>query len=171
MWEAGSGQEKPRCLETSPEIIQAQYPIACQNPWDTETFSVLSSRQTPGLLGGGAWEAGLAGVGGSWAACPPHSQVGRAKLGSRVTGMVSHSSVPADQGPRVCPPPPPTPPFVVSPWTVARQAPLSMTFSRQEYGSGLPCPSPFPTQGLNSSLLHWQVDSLPLSHQGSPICS
>ena len=26
----------------------------------------------------------------------------------------------------------------------------------------------FPTQGLNPHLLHWQVDSLPLSHQGSP---
>ena len=28
------------------------------------------------------------------------------------------------------------------PWTATRQAPLSMTFSRQEYWSGLPCPSP-----------------------------
>ena len=28
------------------------------------------------------------------------------------------------------------------PWTVARQAPLSMGFSRQEYWSGLPCPPP-----------------------------
>ena len=27
-------------------------------------------------------------------------------------------------------------------WTVARQAPLSMGFSRQEYWSGLPCPHP-----------------------------
>ena len=27
----------------------------------------------------------------------------------------------------------------------------------------------FPTQGLNLDLLHWQVDSLPLSHLGSPI--
>ena len=27
-------------------------------------------------------------------------------------------------------------------WTVARQAPLSMGFSRQEYWSGLPLPSP-----------------------------
>ena len=27
-------------------------------------------------------------------------------------------------------------------WTVARQAPLSMGFSRQECWSGLPCPSP-----------------------------
>ena len=26
--------------------------------------------------------------------------------------------------------------------TVARQAPLSLVFSRQEYWSGLPCPSP-----------------------------
>ena len=28
-----------------------------------------------------------------------------------------------------------------TPWTVARQAPLPMGFSRQEYKSGLPCPS------------------------------
>ena len=28
------------------------------------------------------------------------------------------------------------------PWTVARQIPLSMGFSRQEYWSGLPFPSP-----------------------------
>ena len=27
-------------------------------------------------------------------------------------------------------------------WSVARQAPLSMGFSRQEYWSGLPCPPP-----------------------------
>ena len=30
----------------------------------------------------------------------------------------------------------------VTPWTVAQQAPLSMGFSRQEYWSGLPFPSP-----------------------------
>ena len=29
-----------------------------------------------------------------------------------------------------------------TPWTLARQAPLSMGFSRQEYWSGLPCPLP-----------------------------
>ena len=29
-----------------------------------------------------------------------------------------------------------------TPWTAARQAPLSMGFSRQEYRSGLPCPPP-----------------------------
>ena len=27
----------------------------------------------------------------------------------------------------------------------------------------------FPNQGLNPFLLHWQVDSLPLSHLGSPV--
>ena len=30
----------------------------------------------------------------------------------------------------------------VTPWTVDRQAPPSMGFSRQEYWSGLPCPPP-----------------------------
>ena len=32
--------------------------------------------------------------------------------------------------------------LLVTPWTVACQAPLSMGFSRQEYWSGLPCPPP-----------------------------
>ena len=42
--------------------------------------------------------------------------------------------------------------------------------SRQEYWSGLPFPSPgdLPTQGSNLGLLHSQVDSLLLSHQGRP---
>ena len=35
-------------------------------------------------------------------------------------------------------------------WTITRQAPLSMGFSRQEYWSGLLCPSPgdFPDPGI-----------------------
>ena len=47
-----------------------------------------------------------------------------------------------------------------TPRTVAHQASLSMEFSRQEYWSGLPFPSPrnFPTQGLNPGVLsHRQV--------------
>ena len=38
----------------------------------------------------------------------------------------------------------------VPPWTAARQAPLSMGFSRQEYWSGLPCPPPgdLPNPGI-----------------------
>ena len=37
-----------------------------------------------------------------------------------------------------------------SPWTVAHQAPLSLGFPRQEYGSGLPFPSPgdLPNPGI-----------------------
>ena len=31
----------------------------------------------------------------------------------------------------------------VTPWTVALQDPLSMGFSRQEHGRGLPCPPPW----------------------------
>ena len=37
---------------------------------------------------------------------------------------------------------------------------------------GLSCPEAygiFPDQGLNPCPLHWQVDSSPLDHQGSPI--
>ena len=43
-----------------------------------------------------------------------------------------------------------------TPWTVAYWAPLSMGFSRQEYWSGLPFPSPgdLLTQGLNPGLPH-----------------
>ena len=40
--------------------------------------------------------------------------------------------------------------FGPTPWTVAYQAPLSMGFSRQEYWSGLPFPSPgdLPNPGI-----------------------
>ena len=34
--------------------------------------------------------------------------------------------------------------IVATPWTSARQAPLSMGYSRQEYWSGLPLSSPGP---------------------------
>ena len=41
----------------------------------------------------------------------------------------------------------------LSPWTVARQAPLSMEFCRQEYWSGLPFPPPgdLPDPGIKSA--------------------
>ena len=62
-----------------------------------------------------------------------------------------------------------------TPWTVACQAPLSMGFSRQEYWSGLPCPSlgDLPNPGSNLcllGLLHWQGSSLPLAPPGKPTC-
>ena len=41
----------------------------------------------------------------------------------------------------------------VTPWTVAHQAPLSMGFSRQEYWSGLPFPSPASNVNVLNSLI------------------
>ena len=48
------------------------------------------------------------------------------------------------------------------PWTVAHQAPLSMGFSRQEYWSGLPSPSPgdLPDPGIEPRSLALQADAL-----------
>ena len=58
-----------------------------------------------------------------------------------------------------------------APRTLAHQAPLSMGFSRQEYWSGLPLPTPEDLSDLEIELpflglLHWQVDSLPLVPPG-----
>ena len=50
----------------------------------------------------------------------------------------------------------------VTPWTVACQTPLSMGFSRQEYWSGLPFPSPgdLPNPGIQPGCPASQSDSL-----------
>ena len=49
------------------------------------------------------------------------------------------------------------------PWTVACQAPLSMGFSRQEYWSGLPFPSPgdLPNPEIKPRFPALQADDLP----------
>ena len=46
--------------------------------------------------------------------------------------------------------------FFETPWTVAYQAPQSMEFSRQEYWSGLPFPSPedLPNPGIEPRPRH-----------------
>ena len=60
--------------------------------------------------------------------------------------------------------------FVTS-WIVAHQAPLSMDFSRQEYWSGLPTPSPgdLPDPGINLGSPALQADSLPSESPGKPL--
>ena len=52
----------------------------------------------------------------------------------------------------------------VTPWTVTRQAPLSVGFSRQEYWKRLPFPTPgnLLNSGVKTLLLNWQVGSLAL---------
>ena len=56
------------------------------------------------------------------------------------------------------------------PWTVAHQAPPSTEFSRQEYWSGLPFPSPvdLPNPDIEPGSRTLQADSLPTEPPGKP---
>ena len=61
----------------------------------------------------------------------------------------------------------------MTPWTVAYQSPPSMGFSRQEYCSGFPFPSPgdLPNPGIKPRSPALQADALPSDaflYQGSP---
>ena len=57
-----------------------------------------------------------------------------------------------------------------APWTVAHQAPPSMGFSRQEYWSGLPFPSPgdLPNSGIEPRSPVLQADALTSEPPGKP---
>ena len=57
------------------------------------------------------------------------------------------------------------------PCTVACQTPLSMGFSKQEYWSGLPCPSPgdLPDPGIEPGSAVLQADSLLSEPPGKPL--
>ena len=59
---------------------------------------------------------------------------------------------------------------LVTLWTAACQAPLSMGFSRQEYWSGLPGPPPgdLPSPGIKPMSPAQLVDSLPSEPPGKP---
>ena len=61
----------------------------------------------------------------------------------------------------------------VTPWTVAHQAPPSMGFSRQEYWSGLPFPSPrdLPDPGIELRSPELQADTLTSEPPGKPFFS
>ena len=61
--------------------------------------------------------------------------------------------------------------FFTTPWTVAYHAPLSMGFSRQEYWSGVPLPSPgdLPHPGIEPSSPALQADALLSEPPGKPI--
>ena len=57
---------------------------------------------------------------------------------------------------------------LVTPWTIACQAPLSMGFSRQEYWSGLPFPSlgDLPNLGIEPRFLNCRQILYQLSYEG-----
>ena len=56
------------------------------------------------------------------------------------------------------------------PWTVVYQAPPSMGFSRQEYWSGVPLPSPgdLPDLGIEPRSPAFQADALTSEPPGKP---
>ena len=65
--------------------------------------------------------------------------------------------------------------LIVTPWSVAQQAALSMGFSRQEYWRGLPCPPPgnlpdpeIKAVSLASPALATLAESLPPAPPGTP---
>ena len=60
---------------------------------------------------------------------------------------------------------------LAAPWMVALQTPLSMGFSRQEYWSGLPFPSPgdLPNPGIKPRSPALQADSLLSLPPGKPM--
>ena len=59
----------------------------------------------------------------------------------------------------------------VTPWTISYQAPLAMEFSRQEYWSGLPFPSPGDLRNarIEPRSPALQADALPSEPPGKPV--
>ena len=59
-----------------------------------------------------------------------------------------------------------------TPWTVARQAPLSIGFSRQAYWSGLPFPTAedLPNPGIQPGSPAFQADALTSEPPGKSCC-
>ena len=60
--------------------------------------------------------------------------------------------------------------LLATPRTTAYQAPLSMGFSKQEYWSGVPLPSPgdLPDPGIKPESPTLQADALPSEPPGKP---
>ena len=61
--------------------------------------------------------------------------------------------------------------LLATPWTVAHQAPPSMGFSRREYWSGVPFPSPgdLPNPGIEPGSPALQADTLSSEPPGKPL--
>ena len=76
-------------------------------------------------------------------------------LGNQIQMLFSHSAVSNS---------------FATPWTMARQAALSMGFPRQEYWRGLPFPSPedLPNPGIEPASPAWQADSFTTESPGEP---
>ena len=96
----------------------------------------------------------------AWTPCrSPRKSVATGALFGGAQHSVSESEV-AQSCPTLC-----------DQWTVAHQAPPSMGFSRQEYWSGLPFPSPghLPDPGIKPRSPTLQADALTSAPPGKPI--
>ena len=93
----------------------------------------------------------------------------KAATGPRVPGHIQGSQKTITSAPRQECSDAPSCLTLCDPWTVAHQAPLSMGFSRQEYWSGLLCPSPgdLPNPGIKPQAHALQADSLPSKPRGN----
>ena len=63
---------------------------------------------------------------------------------------------------------------LATPWTTAHQAPPSMGFSRQEYWSGVPLPSPswsVESSNSHSSLIKWFINQSSLQEKSCSACN
>ena len=89
-----------------------------------------------------------------WECGKENVQMGRLQMNSELffAGLLQRSEVKSLSRVRLS----------VTPWTVAHQAPPSMGFSRQEYWSGLPFPSPgdLPDPGIEPRSPTLQTDTL-----------
>ena len=163
----------------SPEVVDTGHP-ALQAPWCNvlvHFWKLSFSRQ------GNQWRRERRVTGGlskaSQALDVPQSQ-GLSSPPGFMTGCSKHASHPWRSVPRAWPNPQAWRSvcawmlsrdwLLATSWTVACQPSLSIRFSRQQYGVVFHflLQEIFPTQGWNPHLLHWQTDSLPLYHPGSP---
>ena len=147
-------------FEQSPGVGDGQGSLACWSPWchkESDTterllnwmFMMTQNRCT-------TWELWVKFYLGHSEGCSPGGSISysseRLLQSSSSGGLVAKSCL-----------------TLATLWTVARQAPLSMGFSRQGYWSGLPFPSlgDLPNAGIESrSAL--QADSLPTELWGKP---
>ena len=131
----------------TPPATGATFPVS---PALQGCYPAAPGRQNPGQTGPGpSWDGTLL-VG-------DHNQLTNKPLAQKLYGCVRAQLLHAS--------------LFMTPQTVARQAPLPMRFSRQEYWSGSPCPPPgdLPNPEFELRPPTSKTDSLLLSHWGTPL--
>ena len=121
--------------------------------WESQLSSVVMSKELKRVVGGAEW-LGVEGV--YWvrgSPCAPGTAQVSALSSISLAASPAWKCVSRFSHVRL----------LATPWAIACQAPLFLGFSRQEYWSGLPFPSPgdLPDPGLKLGSPALQADSLP----------